>query len=135
MDSRDSDRWARVKAVFSDALDRPPSERTAFLAGACADDQSIRRDVQSLLESDDMAGSFIETPAADLLKQSTTDQPTASELAPGSFLGPYEIVGFLGAGGMSQVYRGRDSRLGRIGSNRKARLAYGEGVVVSRASG
>jgi eukaryotic-like serine/threonine-protein kinase len=114
MDSRDSDRWARVKAVFCDALDRPPSERTAFLAGACADDQSIRREVQSLLDSDGVAGSFIETPAADLLKQSTKDQPTASELASGSFLGPYEIVGFLGAGGMSQVYRGRDSRLGRI---------------------
>src|SRR5688572_5133005 len=114
MASRDSDRWARVKAVFSDALDRPPSERPAFLADACTDDESIRREVQSLLDSDGAAGSFIETPAADLLKQPTTDQPPASELASGSFLGPYEIVGFLGAGGMSQVYRGRDSRLGRI---------------------
>src|SRR5687767_2193894 len=114
MDSRDSDRWARVKAVFSEAVDRPPSERAAFLAGACVDDQSIRCEVESLLDSDGVAGSFIEKPAADLLKQSTTDQPTTSDLASGSFLGPYEIVGFLGAGGMSQVYRGRDSRLGRI---------------------
>src|SRR5687768_16390443 len=34
-------------------------------------------------------------------------------LAPGTRLGAYEIVGFIGAGGMGEVYRARDTQLGR----------------------
>ena len=34
-------------------------------------------------------------------------------LAPGTRVGPYEILGAIGAGGMGEIYRGRDTRLAR----------------------
>ena len=34
-------------------------------------------------------------------------------IAIGTYIGPYEIVGWVGAGGMGEVYRARDARLAR----------------------
>src|SRR5262245_41762526 len=48
-------------------------------------------------------------------------------LEPGSRLGPYEIVGPLGEGGMGEVYRARDTRLDRTVAIKVAKEQFGEG--------
>ena len=51
------DRWRRIEALYHQALERPSAERAAFLAAACSDDGTIRREVESLLAESESASS------------------------------------------------------------------------------
>ena len=61
----DSERWRQIYQLLEAAMDREPEERAAFLAAACADDESLRLEVESLLRSDEAAESFIEKPVVE----------------------------------------------------------------------
>src|SRR5262245_24543960 len=105
-----NERWQRVENLFHTALERQPGEREAFLDKACADDRSLRKDVENLLESFDEAGEFIEKP---LIEDSLSNASRPSESIVGHKIGNYEILSLLGAGGMGEVYLARDVRLDR----------------------
>ncbi len=114
------ERWARVQTVFCEAVDREGPDRERFVVDACAGDEDLRREVESLLRNDAEAGSFIEAPAVASPDVAVSLSPavaascrSAPRLSDGARLGPYEIVSFVDAGGMSEVYRARDVRLGR----------------------
>jgi eukaryotic-like serine/threonine-protein kinase len=108
----DRARWAAAKTVFHEALDTPRERRAAFVAAACGTDGWLRDEVNSLLDSDNEAGQFIEQPATVLLAyEPRGERPRLFN--PGNRLGRYEITAFLGAGAVSEVYRARDTRLGR----------------------
>jgi eukaryotic-like serine/threonine-protein kinase len=106
-------RWERVKEVFQAALDRPPSERPAFLRVVCGSDNDLQTEVTSLLDAHERAGSFAERPAVPDEDVSAAVGPTQRRLQPGDQLGRYEIAEWLGAGGMGEVYRAQDMRLSR----------------------
>ncbi len=94
------EKWDQVKELFALALERDPEERTSFLCQACAGDDSLRAEIESLLSSFDGAAAFLEDcPAADLL-------PAQSRGIAGKKIGAYRVIREIGQGGMALVYLG-----------------------------
>lgn len=94
------EKWDQVKELFTLALERDPEERSDFLRQACAGDDSLRSEVESLLSSFDGTATFLEDcPAADLLS-------AQSRAMAGRRIGAYRIIREIGHGGMAVVYLG-----------------------------
>jgi eukaryotic-like serine/threonine-protein kinase len=109
-----SERWKRVVAIFDSVVQHSPAQRAAFLDDACASDAALRAEVEAMLAADAEAGSFLERPAvAGWAAALAAPDAPERDLPAGTRLGSYEVVAFVGAGGMGRVYRARDTRLGR----------------------
>src|SRR5262245_2629886 len=110
------DRWRRIEEIYDAALQCAADQRAQFLDGACAGDESLRRDVERLMTANGHAGSFLTSPAWNLAPDALAtgnviDDPHTSLV--GGRIGGYEILAPLGAGGMGEVYRARDTKLKR----------------------
>jgi len=93
------DRWQRVKQLLDQAITLEDGDRASFLDHACDGDSEVRREVDSLLSSHDLAGTaFLKKPALNF-------NSIAAPIPSGRRIGVYEIVEEIGHGGMGEVYR------------------------------
>ena len=104
------DQRERLSHIFAEALNHQGADRADFLRQACGGDESLRVEVESLLAHSGAPLSVLDVPmaawAADALQND-------GELIIGRSIGAYRILSTLGAGSMGEVYRARDTKLGR----------------------
>jgi eukaryotic-like serine/threonine-protein kinase len=100
------ERWRQVEEIFQAALDLSPVERTRYVSEVCANDTSLRRDVESLLSQYDNAGELLDEPVYGNTEMSVLES-FVEDKDPmiGRRLGSYRIEREIGRGGMGAVYQ------------------------------
>jgi len=107
-----SERWQQIKEILQSALERPVDERERFLDKICAEDESLRREVENLLASSENVGSFMERAAIGKVTEMFVSEDKNLQI--GERFNHYKILSPLGAGGMGEVYLAEDMKLNRF---------------------
>ncbi len=107
-----ADRWKQIDDLFHAVAERAPHEQAAFLDEACAGNDSLLREVESLLVADSAAEEMATAKLPAQVAAEMLDQPLL-RIASGQMLNQYKILSPLGAGGMGEVFLAEDTRLHR----------------------
>ena len=105
------ERYQQIGALYHAALDIEAGERAAFLERECSGDETLRREVESLIASHEQSGNFIATPALSVAAEMLAAQEAGS--LEGQMVGRYRMLSPIGSGGMGRVYLAEDEALGR----------------------
>jgi serine/threonine protein kinase/Tol biopolymer transport system component len=104
-----AERWRRIVEAYESVVSHPPASRSKILDEACAGDDELRREVESMLRAREEAGNFL-SPEHLQLQIRELSEP---DVALGRTFGRYHIQSIIGAGGMGEVYLARDIELDR----------------------
>src|SRR5437867_132860 len=104
--------WQRIKTVLAGALEIDDrNRRAAYVDDVCGTDRWMREQVDRLLLADAIAGTdFL---ASSTLTDSSAGGEQRTDPLIGRHVGSYDVLALIGVGGMGEVYRARDTKLGR----------------------
>ena len=106
-----TDRWRRLGELFERAMDLPPDEQHTFLTTACPEDEVLRREVELMLQAAADTGGILDRSLGGLAAHALAGPPAG--IAPGDWVGPYQVRREVARGGMGVVYEAHDPRLDR----------------------
>ena len=104
-------RWQLIEDIFHTALKRAPHDRARFLQHVCQEDETLRRQVESLLAAEGQKGDFLDSEAIRDTAKILVERGAFSLV--GNQVAHYQVLSLLGAGGMGEVYLAKDTKLSR----------------------
>lgn len=96
------ERWQEVKAALAEVLELAPQDRTMYLEDRCAEDSTLRQDLESLIAAGERAGDQFLGESQIAAAAREIDEATSWV---GRRIGSYKIIEPIGAGGMGEVFR------------------------------